>query len=209
MLNTVQLLRCRNMQPRRQFNGHLMRIWISVVLLIQWKQTLVLQSNKKSISVELSFQSSTLFFSPLLCKKKSDSWCRWAAGRILVWSNDLNRKNKRKKKIKLNFKKTKEKKKKASKFSAAQMPTAFFLTLLPTVYQPPLPPFFFFCGAFLRVAPEDDGFCCRGGTTPLAGAVEEPDADPGLGEVGGLLAVLLASLKREKSHSAVRRAGKL
>lgn len=101
------------------------------------------------------------------------------------------------------------KKKKASKFSAAQMPTAFFLTLLPTVYQPPLPPFFFFCGAFLRVAPEDDGFCCRGGTTPLAGAVEEPDADPGLGEVGGLLAVLLASLKREKSHSAVRRAGKL
>lgn len=103
----------------------------------------------------------------------------------------------------------KGKKKKASKFSAAQMPTAFFLTLLPTVYQPPLPPFFFFCGAFLRVAPEDDGFCCRGGTTPLAGAVEEPDADPGLGEVGGLLAVLLASLKREKSHSAVRRAGKL
>lgn len=52
------------------------------------------------------------FFSPLLCKKKSDSWCRWAAGRILVWSNDLNRKNKIKKKIKLNFKKTKEKKKK-------------------------------------------------------------------------------------------------
>lgn len=112
MLNTVQLLRCRNMQPRRQFNGHLMRIWISVVLLIQWKQTLVLQSNKKSISVELSFQSSTLFFLLYFVKKKSDSWCRWAAGRILVWSNDLNRKNKRKKKIKLNFKKTKEKKKK-------------------------------------------------------------------------------------------------
>lgn len=110
MLNTVQLLRCRNMQPRRQFNGHLMRIWISVVLLIQWKQTLVLQSNKKSISVELSFQPSTLFFLLSFVKKKSDSWCRWAAGRILVWSNDLNRKNKRKK-IKLNFKKTKEKKK--------------------------------------------------------------------------------------------------
>lgn len=65
------------------------------------------------------------------------------------------------------------------------------------VYQLPLPPFFFFCGAFLRVAPDDEGFCCRGGTTPLPlGAADEPDAEPGLGDVGGLLAVLLASLKK-------------
>lgn len=70
--------------------------------------------------------------------------------------------------------------------------------LLPSDYQPPLPPFFFFCGAFLRVAPEAAGFCCRGGTTVLAGAVEEPAADPGLGDVGGLLAVLLASLQQRK-----------
>lgn len=64
-------------------------------------------------------------------------------------------------------------------------------------YQPPLPPFFFFCGAFLRVAP-DEGFCCRGGTTPLPlGAVDEPVADPGLGDVGGLVAVLLASLEKK------------
>lgn len=66
-------------------------------------------------------------------------------------------------------------------------------------YQPPLPPFFFFCGAFLRVAPEAAGFCCRGGTTLLAGAVEDPDVEPGLGEVGGLLAVLLASLGKKKT----------
>lgn len=79
----------------------------------------------------------------------------------------------------------KHKNKKASDFSA-------------TDYQPPLPPFFFFCGAFLRVAPEAAGFCCRGGTTLLAGAVDEPDADPGLGEVGGLLAVLLASLEKDE-----------
>lgn len=67
--------------------------------------------------------------------------------------------------------------------------------LLPSVffsnYHPPLPPFFFFCGAFLRVAPEAAGFCCRGGTTLLP---VDPDTDPGLGEVGGLLTVLLASL---------------
>lgn len=35
----------------------------------------------------------------------------------------------------------------------------------------------------------------------LAGAVDEPDADPGLGEVGGLLAVLLASLEQRKSQN--------
>lgn len=75
--------------------------------------------------------------------------------------------------------------------------------LLPSDYRPPLPPFFFFCGAFFRVPPEAAGFCCRGGTTLLAGAVDEPDADPGLGEVGGLLAILLASLKRIQNVSAV------
>lgn len=35
----------------------------------------------------------------------------------------------------------------------------------------------------------------------LAGAADEPDADPGLGEVGGLLAVLLASLEQMKRQS--------
>lgn len=44
------------------------------------------------------------------------------------------------------------------------------------------------------MAPEAAGFCCRGGTTLLPEAAADPDTDPGLGEVGGLLAVLLASL---------------
>lgn len=74
--------------------------------------------------------------------------------------------------------------------------------LTPSDYQPPLPPFFFFCGAFLRVAPDAAGFCWRGGTTLLAAAVDEPDADPGLGEVGGLLAVLLASLETEEEKKS-------
>ena len=73
----------------------------------------------------------------------------------------------------------------------------------PPVYQPPFPPFFFFCGTFLRVAPGAAGFCCRGGTAVLPGAAEEPDADPGLGEVGGLVAVLLASLERTEKTSGV------
>lgn len=68
-------------------------------------------------------------------------------------------------------------------------------------YQPPFPPFFFFCGAFFRVAPDAAGFCCRGGTTLLAGAVDEPAAEPGLGEVGGLVAVLLASLENTETNS--------
>lgn len=72
----------------------------------------------------------------------------------------------------------------------------------PPDYQPPFPPFFFFCGAFFRVAPEAAGFCCRGGTTLLAVAVDEPEAEPGLGEVGGLLAVLLASLEQRKSQKS-------
>lgn len=67
-------------------------------------------------------------------------------------------------------------------------------------YQPPLPPFFFFGGAFLRVAPDAAGFCCRGGTTLLPPAAVE-DPDPGLGEVGGLLAVLLASLEKKDGES--------
>lgn len=70
-------------------------------------------------------------------------------------------------------------------------------------YQPPLPPFFFFGGAFFRVAPEAAGFCCRGGTTLLPAAVVDPD--PGLGEVGGLLAVLLASLKKMERVNPQRR----
>ena len=67
-------------------------------------------------------------------------------------------------------------------------------------YQPPLPPFFFFCGAFLRVAPGAVGFCCRGGTTPGAGAEAEAAAEPGRGEVGGLLAVLLGLLRRGRAR---------
>lgn len=38
----------------------------------------------------------------------------------------------------------------------------------------------------------------------LAAAADEPDADPGLGELGGLVAVLLASLEKTKSQNAVR-----
>jgi len=55
-----------------------------------------------------------------------------------------------------------------------------------------LPLFFFFWGTFLRVAPEAAGFCWRGGTAP-----DEPEAEPGRGEVGGLLTVLLASLEEK------------
>lgn len=33
------------------------------------------------------------------------------------------------------------------------------------------------------------------------GAAEEPDAEPGLGEVGGLVAVLLASLENTETNS--------
>lgn len=73
--------------------------------------------------------------------------------------------------------------------------------LFPGDYQPPFPLFFFFCGAFLRLAPDDAGFCCRGGATLLPTVADDPVAEPGLGEVGGLLAVLLASLKRRESQS--------
>lgn len=72
-----------------------------------------------------------------------------------------------------------------------------------SLHQLPFPPFFFFGGAFLRVAPDAAGFCCRGGTTLLPAAVEDPD--PGLGEVGGLLAVLLASLERTERVNRQRR----
>lgn len=58
----------------------------------------------------------------------------------------------------------------------------------------PFPPFFFFCGAFLRAAAGAAGFCCRGGTALLATL---PVPEPGRGEVGGLLAVLLASLENK------------
>lgn len=71
-------------------------------------------------------------------------------------------------------------------------------------YQPPLPPLFFFWGAFLRApGPAVAGFCCRGGTTLLAAGAEveaEAWADPGRGEVGGLLAVLLASLETQQNE---------
>lgn len=45
------------------------------------------------------------------------------------------------------------------------------------------------------MAPEAAGFCCRGGTTLLVPTADDPAAEPGLGEVGGLVAVLLASLE--------------
>lgn len=83
----------------------------------------------------------------------------------------------------------------SSSFSSPPLP--------PDDYQPPFPPFFFFCGAFFRVAPEAAGFCCRGGTTLLAPAAEDPAAEPGLGEVGGLVAVLLASLEAKEGTSMV------
>lgn len=67
--------------------------------------------------------------------------------------------------------------------------------LQPFAYHtPPFPPFFFFCGGLLRVAPGAAGFCCRGGT--MLGAELVPE--PGRGDVGGLLAVLLASLSYRK-----------
>lgn len=53
------------------------------------------------------------------------------------------------------------------------------------------------------MAPEAAGFCCRGGTTLLPAAVVDPE--PGLGEVGGLLAVLLASLKETERVNEQRR----
>lgn len=56
-------------------------------------------------------------------------------------------------------------------------------------------PFFFFGGAFLRAAGGTAGFCCRGGTALL---VTLPVPEPGRGEVGGLLAVLLASLENKR-----------
>lgn len=101
-----------------------------------------------------------------------------------------------------------QKKNKIKKIQELEMKTSRRLShselVLKRHYQPPLPPFFFFCGTFLRVAPDDEGFCCRGGTTPLPpGAEDVPVADPGLGDVGGLLAVLLASLKKGKSPSGV------
>ncbi len=61
-----------------------------------------------------------------------------------------------------------------------------------SIYHPPFPPFFFFWGTFLRAAPAAAGFCCLGGTALL---VAVPVPEPGRGEVGGLLALLLASLK--------------
>ncbi len=47
----------------------------------------------------------------------------------------------------------------------------------------------------MRAAPAAVGFCCRGGTALL---VAVPVPEPGRGEVGGLLAVLLASLKNRQ-----------
>lgn len=68
-------------------------------------------------------------------------------------------------------------------------------------HAPPFPPFFFFCWVFLRVAPGAAGFCCRGGT--MLGLELVPD--PGRGDVGGLLAVLLASLSYRKRTVRKRR----
>lgn len=66
----------------------------------------------------------------------------------------------------------------------------------PAFYHPPLAPFFFFCCCFFLVAGAPAGFWCLGGMTLLAADTAAPL--PGRGEVGGLLAVLLASLQEGK-----------
>lgn len=63
----------------------------------------------------------------------------------------------------------------------------------PAFYHPPLAPFFFFCCCFFLVAGAPAGFWCLGGMTLLV--ADTAAALPGRGEVGGLLAVLLASLQ--------------
>lgn len=64
---------------------------------------------------------------------------------------------------------------------------------IPAFYHPPLAPFFFFCCCFFLVAGAPAGFWCLGGMTLLV--ADTAAALPGRGEVGGLLAVLLASLQ--------------
>lgn len=59
-------------------------------------------------------------------------------------------------------------------------------------HQPPFPPFFFFCCCFFFVAGAPAGFWCLGGMMLLVEA-DTAAALPGLGDVGGLLTVLLAS----------------
>lgn len=66
----------------------------------------------------------------------------------------------------------------------------------PAFYHPPLAPFFFFCCCFFLVAGAPAGFWCLGGMTLLVADTAAPL--PGRGEVGGLLAVLLASLQEDK-----------
>jgi hypothetical protein len=61
-------------------------------------------------------------------------------------------------------------------------------------HQPPFPPFFFLCCCFFFVAGAPAGFWCLGGMMLLVEAGTAA-ALPGRGEVGGLLTVLLASLK--------------
>lgn len=63
----------------------------------------------------------------------------------------------------------------------------------PAIYHPPLAPFFFFCCCFFLEAGAPAGFWCLGGITLLV--VDTAAPLPGRGEVGGLLAVLLASLQ--------------
>lgn len=65
----------------------------------------------------------------------------------------------------------------------------------PAFYHPPLAPFFFFCCCFFLVAGAPAGFWCLGGMTLLV--ADTAAALPGRGEVGGLLAVLLASLQEK------------
>lgn len=62
-------------------------------------------------------------------------------------------------------------------------------------HQPPFPPFFFFCCCFFFVPAAPTGFWCLGGIILPVDEDGTVVVMPGLGDVGGLLAVLLASLQ--------------
>lgn len=66
-------------------------------------------------------------------------------------------------------------------------------------HQPPFPLFFFFCCCFFFVAAAPGGFWCLGGIMLLVDADGMAVIVPGRGDVGGLLAVLLASLQKKNN----------